>query len=290
MSDYFGALIQASGLSVEGETVSRGNIVPYGTPSPTDYGLMEIDQHIRVANHESSVNRHMPFDPVQSRTDVATQDSTVGSEVGVAPIHSVVEKARPATIVPMVGAQAADPLERDRSAIDEVPSRTTEPSQPHSIELPPAGDAMVQAALRWVASGESHTAAASEPEPVPIRQVGPSVMPREVRASDRPEALMSKLVNKERPESPPSSLLMPLGRTQGAEDPVAFHDSIPHRGVQANDLASENVVEVTIGSINVRVDAPPQPAAAVTAPPPTDRNVSESPPRSGLSRRTLWRI
>lgn len=290
MSDYFGALIQASGLSVEGETASRRNIVSYDPPPPTDHGIMEVAEQIRIANHESSVTRTMPFEPVRGRTDVAAQDSSVGPEVGVTPIPSVVEKARPATTVPMVEVQAADPFVGERPAIDEAPHRTSEPSQFHSMEPPRAGAAMVQAALRWVVSGEGHAQAASESESVPMRQVSPSVMPKEVQASDRSEASMSKFVSKERLESFPSSLLVPPGRTQGAEDPVTLHDSIPHRGVQAHDPANENAVEVTIGSINVRVDAPPQQAVAATAPSPTDRNVPESPPRSGLSRRTLWRI
>jgi hypothetical protein len=290
MSDYFGALMQASGLSVDREIVSRRDIVPYNTPSPTDYGIVEVDEQIRVAHNESSVNRTMPLEPVRGRSDVATQDGTVRPEVGVTPIPSVVEQASLATTVPMVEAQASDPFVGDMPAIDEAPHRTSEPNKFHSMEPPRAGAAMVQAALRWVASGESHAQGAPEPESVPMRQVGPSVMPKEVQAFGRSEASMSKPVSKERLESFPSSLRVPPGRTQEAEDPVTLHDSVSYRWVQAHDPASENVVEVTIGSINVRVDAPPPPAVAVMAPSPALRAAAEVPPRSGLSRRTLWRI
>lgn len=290
MSDYFDALIQASGLSVDSEIASRRDISPSNTPSPTDYGIVEVDEQIRVAHNESSVNRTMPFELVRGRTDAATQDGSVQPEVEVTHIPAVVEQASRATTVPMVEAQASDPFVGDRSAIDEAPPRTSEPSQFHSMEPPYAGAAIVQAALRWIASGENHAQAAAEQESVPMRQVGPSVMPKEVQAFGQSEASKSKVVSKERLESFPSSLLVPPGRTQEAEDPVTLHDSVPHRPVQAHDPASENVVEVTIGSINVRVDAPPPPAVAVTAPSPALRAAAEVPPRSGLSRRTLWRI
>jgi len=290
MSDYFGALIQASGLSVEGDTVSRRTIVPHDTTPPTDYGLMEIDEQIRGAHSESSVNETRSLESVQRRTDIATQDGTVGPAVGVTPKLPVREKARPAATVPEVEAQATDPYVGDKPAIDEASARITEPSQIRSMGQPPAGAALVQAALRWVASGENHAQAAPEPESVLMGQVDPPVVPKEVQASDQSEASMDKPVSKERIESFPSSLLVPPGRTQRAEDSVTLGDTVQHHRVQAHDPASENVVEVTIGSINVRVDAPPPPAVAVTEPSPTPKTSPESPPRSGFSRRTLWRI
>ena len=294
MSDYFGALMQSSGLSVDGKTALRLDTARQVTLSPVDDGIVEVDEQVSVAHNDLSVNRNMPFDPVQSRTDAETQDGAVGLKVGVTPIPSVVEQARPATTapmdVPMVEAQTAHSYVGDRPVIDEAPPRTTEPIQVQSIERLPAGTAMVQAALRWVAFGESHAPAAPEPEAVSMRQVDSSVMPKEVQASDRSEPLMSKFASKERLESFPSSLPGPPGPPQGAEDPVTLYDSVPHRRVQAHDPESESVVEVTIGSINVRVDGPPPPVGAAMAPPPTDRTVPESPPRSGLSRRTLWRI
>lgn len=293
MNDYFGALMQSSGLSVDADATSRWNTTIHDTSSTADYGIVEIDDQVSVAHNEYSVNKTMPFEPGQGRTGVASEDGPVQPGVGIAPIPSVVEESRAITIEPMVEAQAADALVGDmRSSDAATPPRSTEPSQFHSKDSLPPEPTLVQAALQWIAEGESLGQAVPESASMLSPGLDPTVVSKEVEAHVRAEDSAGNRVIEERLElSPQSSSMPPLG-VQAVEASVTLHDTdtLKHRRALAHDPGGQDAIKVTIGSINVRVDAPPPPAVSVTAPSSTLRTSSESPPRSGLSRRTLWRI
>jgi hypothetical protein len=127
-----------------------------------------------------------------------------------------------------------------------------EPNNPESKNTLPGGPALVQAALRWIAAGESPEQAAPEEPSSPTPQFASLDVSEDIRPHTMNEASAGK--------------------------PAPF------------SYIQEDAVEISIGSIHVRVDAPPPPAAALTTPAPVTKPAAEPSPRSSLSRQALWRI
>lgn len=294
MSNYFDALMQSSGLSADGEAALRLDTAGQVTPSPTDYGIVEVDEQISVVPSESSRNRTMPLGPMQNQTDLAIGGESARPSIEPAPTLSFIEKAVPVTVASMSEAYTTSlpesPAVHEHAANDEVSLRGNQSSLLSSSDSLVSGPVLVQAALRWIASDKSPAPVVPKSASMVSPELGSSVVPKEVQAHGRGEESAGNRVIEERLElSAPSSSGPPL-RTHAERVPDALHDSAQHRRIQNHDTTSENVVEVTIGSINVRVDAPPQPTAAVTAPSPAPGTFPQSSSRSGFSRRTLWRL
>ena len=294
MSDYFGALMRSSGLSVDADATSRLDTARQVTPSPADYGIVEVDGQVNHAQNKDSAHMTMPLEPMQDQTALATGGEAERPSIEVAPTPSAIEKAMPNTVAPTSEAFATSlpesPVASGCTTSNEAPLRENESRYGPSPDSLPPGPTLVQAALRWIAGGESLGQVVPDSALMVSPRLGLSVASKEVQAPPQAEGSMGKLASKQRRELfGPSSSVPPL-RTQAVKAPQDLHDSAQHGRVQAHAPASENGVEVTIGSINVRVSAPPSPAVAVTVPSPTLRTSSESPPRSGFSRRTLWRI
>lgn len=293
MSDYFGSLMQSSGLFLERGAALRPGIPPQDPASPADYGIVEVDEHVSMAHPDASEDKTDPLIPAQRQPSLEAGEGAARPRVEIAPMPSVIEKARPAAIAPMIQVQEADSssfVVAERRAHDEASSGVNMPSRVHEEEPLPARSAVVQAALRWVASGEDHAGVGAEPGSVrPQRSDSPFVH-RDVQAPQRAESRESHQEGEERLDSVGSPSFVRLGQAQSAEAPAALQDFDQHRQTSARDPVPDNMVEVTIGSINVRVDAPPPPTVAATAPPPAPRGTAEAPLRSGLCRRTLWRI
>jgi hypothetical protein len=291
MSDYFGALMQSSGLSIEKGAALRPGVTPQDPAFPADYGIVEVDEQGSMVHGDASANKTDPPIPAQGQLGSADGQGAVQPRGEVAPMPSAVEKVRSVAIAPLVQVQQADStdsVEADGRAHHEASSGANAPSRFHGKEPLPVGSAVVEAALRWVASGEDHTRAAPVPASVRPQRSDSPVVFQDVQAPQTAEAPISDQESEERPDSARSSSFLRLGQPHAVEVPEALRDSDQHPRESARDSVTDNVVEVTIGSINVHVDAPPPPA--VTAPSPISRGTADTPPRSGLSRRTLWRI
>jgi hypothetical protein len=293
MSDYFGALMQSSGLSLERGAASRPGTLPQDPASPADYGIVEVEEQGSMVHSDASANKTEPLIPAQGQPGSAAGEGAVRPRVEIAPMPSVIQKDRPAATAPMAQVQEADSSDSvvaDRRAHDEASSGENVPIRFHEKKPLPAGSAVVQAALRWVASGEDHTRVVPEPASVQPQRSDSLFVDRDVQAPQRVESQGNHQAGEERPDSARSPSFLRLGQPQAVEAPAVLQDSDQHRRVSVHDSGNDNAVEVTIGSINIRVDAPPPQAAAVTAPSPVPGGTAEAPARSGLSRRTLWRI
>lgn len=293
MSDYFGALMQSSGLSLEKGAALRPGATPQDPAVPADYGIVEVDEQVSMVHSDASANKTDPPIPAQGQLGSANGQGAVQPRGEVAPMPSAVEKGRPVAIAPLVQVQQADStdsVEADGSAHHEASSGANVPSRFHGKEPLPVRSAVVQAALRWVASGEDHTRAAPVPASVRPQRSDSPVVFRDVQATQAAEAFISHQGNEEWLASVRSPSFLRLGQSQAMEASEALRDSDQHPRESARDSVTDNVVEVTIGSINVHVDAPPPPAVTAPAPSPISRGTADTPPRSWLSRRTLWRI
>lgn len=177
---------------------------------------------------------------------------------------------------------------------DEELVSTDSPLMPSDLDARPLSDsqdlgqAMVHAALRWVmADGDSPgalTAVALESAPPNPVQASTNNITAPVRpAASQPGAEPMTGVTTRLPEAPIPLRVAPIRHPEST-------DRLPHRPSGTRQPpAKEEVVEVSIGAIHLRVDAPP-PQTVVQAPAPSPRPPPDRPPRSTLSRRALRRL
>lgn len=287
MSNYFGALMRSSGLSVGADASFRA--LPT-RPIPADYGIEEIVEERIVAQSPASPHLATPLDPAHKQARPGRGEGTAASGIETAPPRFAMDKATPATTAPMLETHASslpDAVTSNRPTADHTPIGEKESNHTAGKDTPPAGSALVRAALRWVAAGESP--APGKPSMPAPRFGWPDVSEeRWVRAGV--EGLASEPTIEDRLEFFASPMTVQPVPARAAESPAILRDLVPRPQGPIPDHARDDMIEVSIGSIHVRVDALPPPAVAPAAPSPATRPAAEAPPRSGLSRRALWRI
>jgi hypothetical protein len=278
MSGYFGALMRSSGMAIAARPPARTPIYPR---------VMEIDV-------ERSAALPAPAAPTASALQPAT----------VTPIS-----VPPPSVEPARRSHAPDEHDRDTHArpvpehaqtrattdrlVDPLTPRTSRAVEPPQGDL---GQAVVRAAMRWVAAETPHARTdavttdrqlASPDRGVDdVNTIAPPPVSRAHRLdveTPEPNATPARTISQEVKTSEPvvaHAVPMPLARlTPSLPTPVA-------------PVARDEVVEVSIGAIHVRVDAPQvQTVARPSASPPAPaRRATASQARSALSRRALRRI
>ncbi len=265
MSSYFDALMRASGLSAADARPPEVSLLPVFESTPLAVGA-EVDPIASDAlpvrpGPRPSVPPFVPQDPQPGPAATATAEE-----------H--------AQALPMQSSRArAIDVPESHAARQEQSSPEDSPAESAAA----AGDARLLAAFRWVRA-DPHLARSEEaPE-------------QRVRAIDVADAAPAAAV----------AMSTTIPRTIAHEHPAA---SIPAAQAFASGLSSEparseahaavpshahEAVEVSIGAIHVRVDAPSRPAVAAAsqpAPLPKARaGTAHAEPRSALGRRALRRI
>lgn len=290
MSDYFGALMRASGLV-------NTPPLPRTPPSPADYGIEEIVEERRItAPVDARAQASIPVQPLLNNPAHLPQEAVPSAQ---AQAPAAIEQAEPMAMpLPMRKAIEPSTPALPQTWVAETTLQTTEKTagaysvpdgQPASAQppLPPQrqttdpGLTLIQAALRWVATGEAEAERMPGQPPAPASALPPS------SAQARPEGIVytGQPALEERPLGTPNP--PPAQPTYlKPQESRAFIRAAAAERQKAPRLATEETIEVSIGTIHVRVDAPPPPAPSAPAPNPANTQ----PPRSGLSRRALWRI
>ncbi len=281
MSDYFGALIRASGLA--------GRIDP---PLAANHGITEIEVQQDAPPARTSPVTQVPRTNTQ-RTEIMTTPPVATTTMPASAIreysapprteHTELASDRP------LPASAPEPR-GETSMAPGLPTAPVSASSPRPQETAPdPGQAMVQAALRWVAAGDQTASSTIAPDITPSPPKAPQAL-----AADQPSPPARSIVSRPlvEPASPTAKLpelAMPT-RAAPIRQMEAKEQALPPvRGTRRAD-SREETVEVTIGAIHLRVDAPP-PQTVVQSPLPTPRSTADRPPpRSALSRRALRRI
>jgi len=270
MSDYFGALMKSSGLTSGFDSLQRLQATSVATPDPNsdivELDVMrETDSHV---SHPQQWDATSPADGAVPSAATAPAEAMPSSTARELPAPRQSGRQSPSSARAAAGIGAAVEMVSDR--IVNSPAAATPDA--------PQGN-MLRAALEWVAADprgidatpglearervanrSSAADAGIDSEPVeiePTRTLGPS--------ADR--ALAQLLRNAAAP-TPSVSRVLPA--------------SIP-----------EEVVEISIGAIHVRVDAPAPSTTARTAPnegAQTRSSTARSTMHSALSRRALRRI
>jgi hypothetical protein len=294
MSDYFDALIRSSGMALgPGMPATMPGDGPPGGVAP-ELGLVEIEV-------QREMSQPMPPPAIALAPPAPLRPASVPSPSGLARASQT--RSPEATGAPPTATEvaasvtpAAPPPTPRRPDPGPLPAPASEVAATATTGPPDLRQAMMRAAMRWVAADPEFPASTAPevtppPRPSdqdPARRDDPSVRVAGSSAGDGRHAARPTT----RPAPPPTrSIVTPVSMPASrGEEAVA---RTPARTSEPTYLARhDEMVEVSIGAIHVRVDAPaPQ---TVTAPPPPaagKRPVAERPPaRSGLARRALRRI
>ncbi len=270
MSDYFTALLRSSGIASPHATGAARPVV--GPTAPTE--VSPIEQPLSLP--ASDAIGESASQPSVARTPLAVQPAT----------------AQIASVPAPVARQETSPADPARSASTLAAESTAAPPATISAEdasdaPPPLAHALLDAALRWVAAGEqqdrdrprtqAHEPAPSVAEPSGHLTSRPS---KPAQPPDAPIALAHPVAAATVTHERSAAMLPPL-RSE-------TRSSVP--AVVAAAVDRDPPLDISIGAIHVRVDAP---AAQTVTQPIAPRPVvapRAAPGRSALARRALRRI
>ena len=277
MSGYFGALMRASGMAIAGRAPAMARVEP---------SVVEIDIERGPAA--------MPSRTVQTA-------STPQQAVAPIPVANSVEQVPPPVALAadtdahevqtgLAGTEPAHP----RAATDAAADSPAAPSA-RAVETssPALGQAVVRAAMQWVAADTQQVRSVAQV--VPPRTQSLPALGEETSVITTTQALRARGVDVQ--AQPPRAMPAALAAPDLAARELVTAQARPIRAarptpatppVPVAPLARDKVVEVSIGAIHVRVDAPA--AQTVARPAATPRAAAATPPRSALSRRALRRI
>lgn len=269
MTGYFDALLRSTGVSA----VAPERAMTHAAP-----GVVELDQETRAETTSPRAAQTADRMKVPATHERAREfePSPVAPTARVEPITPVaptphatrVQRVSPPPPVEPTSARAST------AAADEAPTDI--------------GPAMVRAAMRWVAAD-----AAAQQIGAPVAET--QTHHREV-LTDR-EVDVTSGVQKVEDALPfhrvshtenPAPLASPAPTTRPVNTTLAM---IPAAPLSPAPVARNEIVEVSIGAIHVRVDAPAVQTVGPQAPAPAPpRATAARPQRSALSRRALRRI
>jgi hypothetical protein len=271
--DYFGALMRSSGLGAAATGV--------------DPGGLEVDASPAAAELPSPTGWNEPVSPAAAMPMAAVPavPATTAAPVVPAPLHIEPVEAGPADAVVVASAAVA--------------------ARPDAAQAA-TGHAMVDAAMRWVAADPRqpphavHEAPLRPPRPLaraPVDGTRPAA--QQDTAPDRPqpgpEPRPELVVDRSAETSFPDPTPLPERETR----PNVLAWPRPARATAPSSampptapLAREDRIEVSIGAIHLRVDAPAAQTVAHAAPPPAAEPPAGASPfaRGALSRRALRRL
>lgn len=238
--------------------------------------------------------------PISSTKNLDDQAPLKVSEEGFVP-SGIEDKSTPFVAKREASAKKAPFIEADATSLvnttrvekpagDNALLRQTAPNNSSNQESSPSGSALMQAALRWIVAGENQTQVAPEAAMKPESRTGEQDAEEDYNSIALGESPVSKPADQERFEAVLSPLLVQSVRAQPIESQVTTRDRVRPSEEAYSGFEKEEVVEISIGSIHVRVDAPHPPAVAATIPSPANRTIKEWKPHSSLSRRALRRI
>ena len=277
MSGYFDALMRSSGM-----TIGRPGLAP----AKLEATALDVDLD-HMANAEPT-----------ARHPVSTTDQPPAPGVS-----EVVDLTVPQPVPRSLDRHTHDELPGAPAHSRSAPEGAVEPGKPPvESAKPDLGEALVRAAMRWVAAGTPQVGPVTDVSDGAqgVARLQPILRPALERtsslattepAADEDDGQSASL-NKAPATPAPSAL--PLSESIAAT-PQPFRAPLVPAALlpQTAPPVRDEVVEVSIGAIHVRVDAPPaQTVARPASTPAAGAPVAATarPARSGLSRRALRRI
>ena len=295
MSDYFGALIRSSGLTIADRTPPTAQHRP-DISTPVDIDVESGTERAATAPPKAGTQPQAATTLEASdsaRQERRPQPSPVPAERATGdPRHPVAPES-----------DAANKVRPHRGSESTPGEEPTQPADaPSALLHPVLGQIAIRAAMRWVAAepgdDRAQRAAVSMITP-PTQQLSPPI------AREPAHERASPALRDETPLAAPPGIPRPI--RAAAPEAVDAHAPVPTAAperlarpavVRADPIAApilhDEPVEISIGAIHVRVDAAPAQTVARTPAPPAaaqPRSHDGRPrERSGLGRRALRRI
>lgn len=286
---YFTRLVEQSGLMVAPRGASRTGapiVAPAEPADGTPADLQEVHEVVEVtAPHRPAFvprdgPRAMePLPPGRQQARVAEPSSAAPPPADPPPSPLLAEPSAPAGVAARPAASAA-------------------PRQDRAPAAPPPAARLVQEVLRWVAAGPTSAPQAAPPSPPLGAPPTPVVSARPAAAREEaapppilpehhePQAVPLTPQLRESRSEPRPTAAPPRTAVAPPNAPRPAHASpTPTR----SEAEIEEVVQVSIGNIHVRVETPAaRPVAAtVRAPPAAAPTSASQPPATRLRRRYL---
>jgi hypothetical protein len=285
MSGYFDALIRSSGMTIGRDKPALTPVVPAALEVGFDGSTTGTEPHAVLPVSTP----HEPLVPPDVRDAMAR----------TAPLR---KQGRVERHTPEALETAPAPARSATEGAVQSPQRPSVP--PMEPPMPDPGHALVHAAMRWVAGGTPLVG--SDRAVGPISDIAPgvpgwrhSVSAAHGDGSAIPTKKLRRNEDDGRLESlngaPATPAPLKVSAGESAEKPVPIRASLvpPAPPAQVAPPVHDEVVEVSIGAIHVRVDAPRAQTVARPAPTPAGHAAGVAPnrpARSALSRRALRRI
>ncbi len=283
MSNYFDALMRASGLPL-------GTAPVIGPARQAAKLVNVIEAMVPAAQPQASVVRPaqsaIPALPTLQRNTAAFAGAALPNDVNL----SATSATTGLTDLPPHVVQEAVPPIVVRTQ-DEHGARVGKSPELQSTNL---GDRLVQAAVRWVAADppDNVTAAtALQPSELASSTAAVTGFTTEVQQMDTwrgPDEIPAQLIKSQghvqetRVRERSDAAQVAIGLPNPLQSATLPH---PHRPLHFQ----EEQVDISIGTIHLRVDAPAPPTVQTITIPRQQTDASAR-PHSGLSRRALYRI
>jgi hypothetical protein len=316
MTDYFDALIRASGLAAERRPAAAGSETTAMEPGVTSVAATELNEldveqvaapvervEPPAASAEPSPALPAPAAPVSGRDQTRNEPVVSTARDAVPPVTDDDVAREPQT--------SSTPSAAPTDAGPAPPPRGAAAPLDHAA-IASSRERIVRAALDWVAADPMRLAipppaAPGSPAPSPpqARERAPRpARPQAREDSVRPDSGASEIRPQARlavgqvepappftPGEPPSLAVTPRAQRGIPIEPASAIERPAPRAIADHGPRQQNeVVEVSIGAIHVRVDAPAPPPAAPAPPAPRTPLPASRPGLDGLRRRALRRI
>jgi hypothetical protein len=309
MTDYFDALIRASGLAVGQPPAAGGSHATGVDPDVTRVMATELDELAR---------EHVAPPVDHTAAPIAATEPSPAPAAAVSSREQNRNEPVASTARVVVPRATDDGMERKPQTSPTPPAAPTDaaPSPPphgsaassDHAALVSSQERIVRAALEWVAAdpvrltvpsaaataspaASPPSARARAPLPAPPRTPADSRSDPDASSTPqiRPAVEQAKPAPPLTPGEPPSMPVTPRARVP-IEPAVAIERAALRSLADRRPLQQDEVVEVSIGAIHVHVDAPAPPTAAPAPPAPRTPLSASRPARDGLRRRALRRI
>jgi len=300
MSDYFGALMRSSGLAVGGGAAA---VIAAQPASAAELVEIDIERSVPAMQPSPALTAQHQLQPLSPLAASVEPRSEREPEASAARLAAPRVNATAAVDTPHDQAgQIAEALSLPQPLVP--PATPADPATPVT-QPQPLGHARVRAAMQWVAADPQLLAT---PEPQNVAYHEPPTVLGETNIPIATTSMASTPLVDTEPQTLPARAWPSVAssietvetveaaprRTTPSTIPTLPATPTPALAPLASTpLPRDELVEISIGAIHLRVDAPATQTVARALPPQASAPRSTTPttpPRSALARRALRRI
>ena len=280
MNGYFEALMRSSGMTIDGRAAAPRRLEG-GHQAASQAEPTVVDVNAEASSQAATSTTGRAAAPQQT---APVSRSSINADPHSLPVADTGDHRTAAPDVDDAGMQTP--------GVNDV--TTTSRMAP-----PVPGDELIRAAMRWVAA-DTHVSAVARPDALSFPTIDVGEISSDAPRNEPPIVLVMARDDEDDADAAPTHAIVttptaPMVATPERAVPTTRSMHVPAQArvpsITTAPAPREDVVEVSIGAIHVRVDAPAaQTVISPAATPPGPRVAHTPPMRSDLSRRALRRI